>query len=86
MVSSAVVIFSLGFRISSGGGVAVTCLNIKLVGVAPSNGTLPVSISYKMQPSAYWSARASMSAADACSGDIYSGVPKTDPTSVSRPL
>src|ERR1700753_121711 len=46
------------------------------------NGRTPESISNKITPSAYKSARPSTFWPRACSGDMYSGVPKTMPAFV----
>ena len=49
---------------------------------SPSNGRLPVSISYSTQPNAQMSLRLSASRPFACSGDMYAAVPRITPTPV----
>ena len=50
--------------------------------VAPGNARRPVSISYKTQPNAQISVRASTACPRACSGLMYAAVPKTAPCEV----
>src|SRR5262249_51221293 len=82
---------------SSAGGISFTCadkdgtgsskrLTITWLGVSPSNGDLPVSISKNTTPRLQISVLASTFCPRACSGDIYWGVPITTPGFVLRLL
>src|SRR5262249_10933552 len=61
-------------------------LTITWLGVSPSNGGLPVSISKNTTPRLQISVLASTFCPRACSGDIYRGVPITTPGFVLRLL
>jgi hypothetical protein len=62
---------------SSIGGGASTCIIKVSTGVAPRNGTRPVKASNTTMPSEYRSLRKSARRPRACSGLMYSGLPRT---------
>ena len=49
-----------------------------------SNGGRPVAIVYSTEPRLNRSLRASSGCPEACSGDMYNGVPTTVPAEVSK--
>ena len=69
--------------ISIGGiGGSLTCMSATVTGVSASNGTRPVSSSYRTTPTEYRSERASTGRPCACSGEMYCAVPMIEPVSV----
>ena len=58
------------------------CLSAIVIGVSPSNGSVPVTISYRTTPSEYRSAVCPTPKPRACSGERYWTEPSTVPVSV----
>ena len=71
-----------GTTVSASGGLRTMRWASISAGVPPRNGRVPVSISYRIRPSAYRSLRPSSGSARACSGLRYSGVPMITPLPV----
>ena len=65
-----------------GTGASDTCLSAMLTADSASNGTRPVSISYRTTPTEYRSEAALTVRPWACSGERYCAVPMIEPVSV----
>ena len=73
---------TLGLMIVGGGGASDTCLSAIVTADSASNGTRPVSISYRTTAIEYRSEPALTAWPCACSGDRYWAVPMIEPVSV----